>query len=70
MGWASRPATEEGNDMNEQEAVAWMTKEGMTVRGDIAAILGWTGAIVGTGRAIPDAWIPFLYADKMRPNVK
>lgn len=53
-------------DDKNKEVVAWMTAEGITVRCDISAILGWTGATVGTGRAIPDAWVPFLYADTLR----
>ncbi len=47
--------------LRSKDAVAWIVEDGMTVREDFAAMLGWTGPTVGTGRAIPASWLPILY---------
>ena len=51
--------------LRSKEVVAWMVEDGITIREDFAAMLGWTGATVGTGRAIPKSWSPMLYSPMM-----
>jgi len=53
---------------DDKEVVGWMTDQGIVIRGDIALIVQWKGAFVGSGRAIPDKWIPFLWTDRIVPN--
>ena len=45
----------------DNEPVAWIVEENVVVREDFAAMLGWGGQFVGTGRAIPHSWHPILY---------
>lgn len=56
--------------LRNKEAVAWMVEDGITMREDFAAMLGWSGAFVGMGRAIPDSWTPMLYSAMATPNAK
>ena len=51
--------------LRSNEVVAWVVEDGITIREDFAAMLGWTGATVGTGRAIPKSWSPMLYSPMM-----
>lgn len=55
--------------LRNREAVAWMVDDSITVREDFAATLGWNGAFVGIGRAIPNAWTPMLYSAMASPTV-
>jgi len=54
--------------LRNKEAVAWMVDGGITMREDFAVMLGWSGAFVGTGRAIPNSWTPMLYSAMATPN--
>lgn len=47
---------------NNKKTIAWMVDGSITIREDFSMLLGWTGAFVGVGRAIPNSWKPILYA--------
>ena len=45
----------------EQEPVAWIVGDDLTIRADWVEGLNWKGSWVDVGRAIPKQWTPVLY---------